>query len=433
MLNLRLSPPLSTEYARLANGVSLLAVRAPRSRRQVLYTQLAVGSRFETSTSNGLSHFLEHMMFRGTPGCPTSHDVALAFERWGGMLAASTAADIGDWCVGVPAENFEHILRPFGEVLTAPLFNGIEVERGIVREEILETLDETGSCIDPADLVRQLAFGEHPLGMPITGSVKQVESFTEEHLREHHRRFYSGGSLTTVCVGPLPPDRVLMQLSDVFGALPSGEAPLVLPPPEQAERRLRVVHHRASQTQVRVGFRAPACFSEEEPAMDVLMRILDDGMATRLYHRICDQLGLCYDVSGDYECYLDAGLVELSAETGHERAPEVLQELLSLITDLKQQPVSQEELARCQSRFRWQMDGAADSPGDLAEYLALESRGSAPRTPQERVERVSALVAEDIQRVAQRWLRPENLSVVIVGTQSKAAQRKLNALVEAFD
>ncbi len=432
MINWQLGPGIAAEHTRLSNGVNLLAVCLPNTRRQVLYSLLAVGSRFESATTNGLSHFLEHMMFRGTPSFPTSHDVALAFEQWGGMLAASTAADVGDWCVGVPAGNFEHVLQPFGEVITSPLFNGIEVERGIVREEILETLDEKGNCVEPEDLIRQVMFGEHPLGMPITGSVRQVESFTEAELRRHHAQFYAGGAFTTVSVGSLPPDRVLKRLETVFASLPSGTAPSAAPPPAQTARRFRMVNHRASQSQVRVAFRAPGCFSPEEPAMDLLMRILDDGMATRLYHRICDQLGLCYDVSGDYECYVDSGLIELSAETGHERTAAVIEELLALISRLKHEPIPADELQRAQSRFRWQMESALDSPGELAEYLALESRSSNPRTPAERTAQMTALGPEDLQRVAQQWFRPEHLNVVVVGNQSKAAQRKLQALVDAF-
>jgi predicted Zn-dependent peptidase len=225
---------------------------------------------------------------------------------------------------------------------------------------------------------------------------------------------------------------VIEQLSEVFGALPSGAAPVVTPPEAQAGRRFKYVSHRSSQSRACVAFRAPASFSTEEPAMDLLMRVLDDGMATRLYHRICDQLGLCYDVSGDYEAYLDAGLVELSAETGHERAAEVLRELLTLAQQLKQELVPSDELERCQLRFRWQMESALDSPGELAEYLALESRSPRPRTPSERIQMISELTPNDVQRVAQRWFTPDNLSVVVVGAQSKPNQRRLQALVDAF-
>jgi predicted Zn-dependent peptidase len=416
----------------LANGTRLFALQLPQARRQVLYAQLAVGSRYEDASTNGLSHFLEHMVFRGTKGYPTAHDVALVFERFGGMLAASTAADVGDFCVGVPAANFEHIVEPFGNVLHYPLFNGIDAERGIVREEILETLDESGNCIDPPDLMRMLAFGDHPLGLPIAGTVSQLDRFDERQLRAHHQRFYVGAGMTVVSVGPLPPEQVLAKLETVFARTPSGERPTSTQPAPQTERRMLFVPNRSSQTQVRVGFRAPACFSGDESAMELLMRILDDGMATRLYHRICDQLGLCYDVAGNYESYLDGGLVELSAETGHSRAPEVLHELLGLMTQLKETAVPPDELRRCQQRFQWQMEAALDNPGELSEYIATESRAQPMRSPQERIEQLSRITAADLQRVAREWFTPQHLNVVVVGTQPKAAQRRLRDIVNGY-
>lgn len=416
----------------LPNGARLFAHCLPQARRQVLYAQLAVGSRFEDASNSGLSHFLEHMVFRGTEGYPTAHEVALVFERFGGMLTASTAADVGDFCVAVPAHNFAHVLEPFGNVIHAPLFNGIDAERGIVREEILETLDESGQCIDPPDLVRMLAFGEHPLGLPIAGTVAHVDGFDDRQLRAHHQRFYVAAGMTVVSVGPLPADRVLAQLEQVFARTPAGSRPAILAPAPQTARRLLLVPHRSSQTQVRVAFRAPACFSADEPVMEALLRILDDGMATRLYHRICDQLGLCYDVAGSYESYVDSGLVELSAETGHGRAAEVLSELLGLIHTLKAEAVPGDELLRCQQRFQWQMEAAMDSPGELAEYIATESRAPTMRSPQERIAEFNRITAADLERVARTWLVPEHLNVVVVGTHTKAAQRRLRAIVEAF-
>jgi predicted Zn-dependent peptidase len=424
--------PFAPSSTTLANGTRLFVHQLPQTRRQVLYAQLTLGSRYEDESNCGLSHFLEHMVFRGTQGYPTAHDVALVFERFGGMLAASTAADVGDFCVGVPAANFEHVLEPFGKVLHAPLFNGIDAERGIVREEILESMDESGNCVDPPDLMRMLAFGKHPLGLPIAGTVAHVDSFDEQQLRAHHQRFYVGAGMTVVSVGPLPADRVLAQLESVFSRTPAGARLDITPPEPQTSRRVLFVPHRASQSQVRVGFRAPACFSADEPVVELIMRLLDDGMATRLYHRICDQLGLCYDVAGNYESYLDSGLVELSAETGHSRVSEVLSELLALIRQLKEEPVPLDELARCKQRFQWQMEAAMDNPGELSEYIASESRGPHLRSPHERIEQLNAVGPEDVIRVAQTWFTHAHLNVLVVGTQAKSAQRRLRDIVDSF-
>lgn len=422
-------PALMSE---LGNGTQLLAVQLPHARRQVLYAQLVIGSRFEAPEVSGLSHFLEHMLFRGVPSHPSSHALALAFERWGGTLAASTAADLGDLSVGVPAANFEHILAPFVEVFTSPLMRDIEVERGIVREEILETLDETGACVDAAELMRALVFAEHPLGLPIAGTVSHLERFDEALLRAHHRQFYVGAGTTVVSAGPLPPERVLRLFESAFAGVAAGEQPDTSPPPAQTQRRMQFVPHRSSQTELEVGFRAPGCYHRDEPAMELLMRVLDDGMATRLYHRICDERGLCYDVSGSYESYTDCGLIELSAETGHERAAEVLEELLKLVNTLKNERVPDEELERAKQRFGWQMDAALESPGDLAEYLAAESRAPRPRSPEQRVQEIREVSAEDVQRVANEWFAPQHLNVVVVGTHGRASMKKLKALVDQF-
>ena len=229
-------PALMSE---LRNGTQLLAVQLPHARRQVLYAQLVIGSRFEAPEVSGLSHFLEHMLFRGVPSHPSSHALALAFERWGGTLAASTAADLGDLSVGVPAANFEHILAPFVEVFTSPLMRDIEVERGIVREEILETLDETGACVDAAELMRALVFAEHPLGLPIAGTVSHLERFDEALLQAHHRQFYVGAGTTVVSAGPLPPERVLRLFESAFAGVAAGEQPDTSPPPAQTQRRMQ--------------------------------------------------------------------------------------------------------------------------------------------------------------------------------------------------
>lgn len=424
--------PFSPVARTLANGTRLFALQLPHARRQVLYTQLAIGSRYEDTSNSGLSHFLEHMVFRGTDGYPTAHDVALIFERHGGMLAASTAADVGDFCVGVPAANFTHILEPFGKVLHAPLFNGIDLERGIVREEILETLDEGGNCVDAPDLMRALMFQQHSLGLPIAGTVAQLEGFDESQLREHHQRFYVGAGTTVVTVGPLSEVQVLDELEPIFAKAKTGTHPTITPPAAQLEPRFAFVPHRSSQTQLRVGFRAPGCFAADEPAMELLMRVLDDGMATRLYHRICDQLGLCYDVAGNYESYLDGGLVELCAETGHSRASDVLTELLALVKQLKDEPIPVDELRRCQQRFRWQMEGVMDNPGELAEYIATESRAAKLRSPLDRIEQLTRITSEELQRTAQRWFTPAHLNVVVVGTQSRTAQRRLREQLNGF-
>src|SRR5262245_11577036 len=174
----------------LGNGLKLVLVPQPAVHRAVASLYLRVGSRFETAEDNGISHFLEHMVFRGTPSLPSAHDQALAFERLGATLYAATHVDHGVMTVSVPPANLDRVLALLGEVAVAPRFTDIEVERGIVREEILEDLDDEGRDIDADNLARALIYEHHPLGFTITGGLETLSRFDERMLRAHHGRHY---------------------------------------------------------------------------------------------------------------------------------------------------------------------------------------------------------------------------------------------------
>jgi predicted Zn-dependent peptidase len=183
---------------------------------------------------------------------------------------------------------------------------------------------------------------------------------------------------------------------------------------------------------LRVAFRAPAAMSADEPGMEVLSRLLDDGMATRLYHRICDELGLCYEVSGGYEVYSDAGLLELSAETSHEQAPAVLDELLGIVQQLRDTGPEDAELEAALKRYRWQSEALLDDPYSLAEMTADTLLNGRHESPAERVERIAAIGMQEVRDVARRWLQAAQLNVLVVGSLPKPGLRRLEQSVMSF-
>jgi predicted Zn-dependent peptidase len=166
--------------------------------------------------------------------------------------------------------------------------------------------------------------------------------------------------------------------------------------------------------------------------MELLMRLLDDGMSTRLYHRICDQQGLCYDVSGHYETYADSGLVELEAESAHPRAPLVLEQLLGIVRELRDQVPPDQEVEIAKRRHRWRLEQLPDEPGEVAEFFALEELSGSRQSPYERQALIETLTPADIQLAAQTWFTAQNLSVVAVGAPKKAAVRRMEQLVSEF-
>ena len=153
------------------------------------------------------------------------------------------------------------------------------------------------------------------------------------------------------------------------------------------------------------------------------MRVLDDGTSTRLYHRLCDERGLCYDVSALFEAYEDVGLFDFAAECSHERAVVVLSEIVSVVRDLRENGPRREELEKARERHRFQLAAMQDSSADLAAFFGLGELTGFLRSPEQRIERLGRASAAAVRRAAMRLFQPQKLALVVVG-EVTAAQRR---------
>lgn len=421
--------PTTTE---LPSGLRIVGVPMPWVHSVVVDVDLRIGSRYEKAQDNGISHFLEHVLFRGTATRPSAHELALAFEERGGWLSAATSVDHGSLVLAAPVQTFAELLPLFGEVYRQPLLDQLEVEKGIVREEILESLDDAGRQIDADHLLRASLFGTHSLGFPITGTVRQLDSFDSTRLRAHHARHYTSSNTVISVATPGDVDHAIRMLETAFAGLAPGAPLRVDSPAEMARAEWKFVRHAASQTSLRLGFRAPGENDVLEPATDLLVRIIDDGMSTRLYHRICDTRGLCYDVAASYEQYADAGLLDMSAETAHENAVQVFEEMLAIAQDLRNQGPTAAELDRAKARYGWQLLEMLDEPGDVAEFFAIEHLTGSCRSPQDRLEQLEAVTREQVQAAAGAVFRSGAASAVAVGLLGSGVRDRMERMLRAF-
>jgi predicted Zn-dependent peptidase len=418
----------------LANGLEVVLVDMPGVHRAVASLYLRVGSRFESKADNGISHFLEHMVFRGTPRLKSAHEQALAFERLGGTLYAATHVDHGLMSVSVPPRNLHEVLALLAEVTISPRFGEIEVERGIVREEILEDLDDDGRDVDADNITRALIYDTHPLGFTITGGLDSLARFDEKLLRAYHARHYTGENAVLAVAGRLGDvDACAKEIERRFGALPRGaRVPLTPAPDAQKKPRFSFVENTSSQTDLRVAFRAVSEQDPREPAVEMLLRVLDDGMSTRLYERICDRLGLCYDVSGMLEVYEDDGVLDIAAGAQHERALLVAKEIFALLSDLAAHGPTEEELTKARDRHLWSVEAMLDDAEAVSAFFGLAALSNIARTPMARHEELARATREDVRAAAELVFRPDRLSVVAVGLLSEAEEKKLERAVRAF-
>jgi len=414
-----------------ANGGRVVAVPQPHLHRAHLALYVRTGSRFESEESSGISHFLEHMLYRGTRKLKGAHEVNLAFERLGGSLYAATQVDWAVYSVSMPAVNLEAAADLFADVLAEPIFPDIEIEKGIVCEEILEDLDDEGRQVDADNVSRALIYPSHSLGLTITGTERHVRSFDERMLRAHHEKHYKGENLVAVVSGATESARALAIGERVLDAFPAGPRAIAKAPVHaQDKARVHLVESISSQSELRVCFRALPEPSPERGALDMLMRTIDDGMSTRLYHRICDAQGLCYDVSGTYDGYEDDGVVDLSAGVQHARVAHVTSELLTMMTELAAEGPTRDELDKARARRRWDLAAMRDSAEELGALFGLGTLFRRLLTPRELYERLERADRASVVEVARRIVRPERLNVVAVGMLEGGEGRRLKSVVK---
>ena len=170
----------------------------------------------------------------------------------------------------------------------------------------------------------------------------------------------------------------------------------------------------------------------DEPATELLLRVLDDGMATRLYERLCDERGLCYDVSASYEAYADAGLFDVAADAAPERAEDVLSEIFGVLRSLRDDGPSLAELEKAKHRFAWQLAEQDDDPAALSSFYGLGELTGVARTPGERKELLEATTLTDVKRAAERLFTRDSLNLLIVGPLGKKVRDRLERAARAF-
>ena len=420
----------------LSAGIPVVLAYRPGAIRVSVALFIRVGSRFEALADNGLSHFLEHMIYRGNRLHETAHEQALAFERLGSSLYAATATDHGVMTLSLPRETWAEGTRLLAEVVQRPRFSAIDVERRIVHEEILEGLDDDLRDVDPDNLVRALAFGGHPLGQPITGTLDHLAGFDVDRLRAHHRRHYTAANFALSLAGPVRPAEALATLDHAFRGVRPGRRqvpPAAIPPRGDARPRFQYVESDASQTDLRLLFRAPSEHDAREPAVEMLLRIIDDGMSTRLYERVCDLKGLCYAVSAGYETFSDDGAFDFAAETRHDRSVLVVQEILELLHGLRDEGPSVAELDKARDRTVWSFSGMLDSPDDLAAFHGLAELADITRTPADRIDELLSVTRDEVRAATAQVFRGAGLSSVAVGLLPRETERALRKIVRSFD
>lgn len=427
-----MTKPLDWHQDELDNGLRIVTVPAPHLHQAMVAVYVRAGSRHETRDTNGVTHFLEHIVFRGCERFPDGRRMNARVEDAGGSLNAVTARDHGCYFTPIHPTRLEVAVDTLGAMLTAPLYRDVAIEREVILEEMLDEVDESGRDIDIENLSKRRLFGDHPLGLKIAGTPSTVRSMTEDGLRAHHAALYGARNMVLAVSGPISPVDVRAYAQAAFAALSPGAQATDTPPgPWPSGPALELVDHDESQTELRLSFPAMPEDAPDFPALMVLRRILDDGLSTRLQTQIVDRRGLAYSVGCGIDAFSDTGIFDFDLACAPKKVPEAFDVLIDTIAELTRGHVPEEEIERARIRHRMGLEFSLDSASDLAGWFGGTALFRPPESFEMRATKVDAVTTEDVLRVARATFRKSFLQTTAVGVFDKTTRRKLEKLVQS--
>ncbi|MCI0548696.1 MAG: insulinase family protein [Candidatus Rokubacteria bacterium] len=411
------APPVVEDT--LPNGLRVLVLEDHRSPVVTVQVWYRVGSRNELPGATGLAHFLEHMMFKGTPTHGKGVFARLVEEN-GGQYNAFTTQDVTSYFVDVAADKVDLMLRLEADRMRGLLLDPAEIdaERQVIMEERRSRVDD-----DPAGVMLEemsaLAYMAHPYAWPVIGWMDDIRRITPSELRAFYERHYAPNNALLLVVGDVEAARVHGRVRELFGAIPRApDAPPVtaIEPPQRGERRVFLRRVGAQLPVVAVAWHVPNFRSSDAPVLEVLSLILSSGRASRLHQRLVYEEQLALVASGDYSYFsADPTLFWLFAQPLPGKKPETLEHALwAEIERLQRDPVPDEELERAKNQveaaFVWRQDSVHSRAATLARFELAGSWRDVERF----VPMIRAVTAADVQRVARAYFSAEKKSAGIL-------------------
>jgi predicted Zn-dependent peptidase len=399
----------------LPNGLIVLTERMEHLRSVSMGAWVKSGSRAEDAAINGISHFVEHMVFKGTRHRTAQH-IAREMDSIGGNLDAFTGKETICFNVKSLADHVPIALDVLSDLVLNPIFASpdIERERGVILEEI--KIDEDNPDILVHELFTQNFWKDHPLGKPILGTSATVSRMDQPRLLDYHAGRFHSGNMIFSAAGNLQHDEFVASITEKFGALPSGQPPTEQPAPLTSAKILLRNKKALEQVQICLCVPSPRIGDENRYVTLVLNTVLGGGMSSRLFQTIREDHGMAYSVYSDLSPFRDTGAFCVYAGTSAGKALECIDLILAEFAKLKQEPLSDEELTRAKDQLKGNiLMGLESSSSRMANLARQEMYFGHFFTSDEIIANIEAVTAEQVQQAAQHLFDPEKIAVTLLG------------------
>ena len=418
----------------LENGLDVVAVRLPHLHLASIVLFVRVGSRFETKEDNGLSHLLEHVLFRGCGAYPDTYALNAALETIGTGLDAATSRDFTTFEATCLPERVGDMLAIVGAMMTQPTLDdtGVDVEQRIITEELQDEIDAKGKDIDVDNLAKMKMFPAHPIGLKVGGTLSRIAKLTAKDCRRWFEHHYTGANMVLAVTGPIDPETVFQAARTALGGRPRGERLATTVPRARTDLpALEFVRNSGSQVDVELTWALPAENHADWPALLLVQRLLDDGTCARLRHRVVDQLGLAYHAGAELEVYDQLSVLTVASQTRPSQVVALVDAVLDTIDTLGRDAVPDAELERMRSRLALELGSAVDSPASTAYWFGLERLYPAADSLAARHRRAMAVTPGEIRAAIAKHLDRQKCQLTVVGelepVERATLRRRLHA------
>ena len=399
----------------LANGVRVITEAMPHVRSVSVGVWINAGSRSETPEQNGISHFIEHMLFKGTTR-RSAEDIARSVDSIGGNLDAFTAKELVCFNTKVLDQHLSLAFDVLADLVLHPMFRAedLEKEKSVILEEIKMEADSPDYLVH--EIFSSNFWKDHPLGKPILGTPQTVKRFDRAMVQDYYSSIYVPANLIVTAAGNLTHERLVALVSEHFESLPPGK-PMPPDPVPGTHARLVLRNKKAlEQVHLVLGVPSYALPHEERFACYVMNTLLGGGMSSRLFQNIRERQGLAYAVFSELSPYRDTGCMSIYAGTSTESAPKVVDSIMQEFRQLKSETVGDEELRRAKDHLKGSLMLSLESTSSRMSNLARQEMYFAKFfTLDELVESIEAVTADDVQRIARTFFDPKQVALTVLG------------------
>lgn len=422
----------------LPNGLTVVTVEMPHIHTMEVSMFIRAGLRFENEKNNGVSHFLEHMMYRGNRKYPDSITLNMEFEMIGKDLRASTLGEYTQFGFSPHISQLEKGMEIFSEFFSSPTFPEIEIERGIILEEYYEELNEEGVNVDINNQACKLLYPGTPMSWPTIGTENTIKRMDVEMLREYYDVHYIPGNMIFALAGPVEHEQGLKCAQKYFSKLLNGMAPISKKhfigsiSEIQTQPQLLFQQDSDSQIELQICFRSCSYNHEDFLTVGLISRIFDDGFTSRLQRVLREERGLVYSVECRATSMSDIGTMDFDVTVRPEKAVEVTKVLLQEIKAFVSYGPTDQEVEHVKKRYLFDLDSELDDPYKQVVRYAFPHLFSEEMSLEEERNQILEISGEKITDVARKTFVSEKLNLILVGPHSPELKEELSTLIHNY-